>query len=95
MQRTWNQTHLHSNHGAHKFMKQTIESLKQAIKLSLQHVTPTGHEADFNINIEGEPWQVYAVYVSHRDVLCLSSNGTATVLVETDGTYKLFDFERD
>jgi hypothetical protein len=76
----------------------TISSLAQAIGLSLDTKTSGEMNAKFKIEVENKPWDVYAVSISHRDILCYCNEGTATFLVDTYGernAAELFNWENE
>lgn len=75
-----------------------INKLLDAVELSLDGKTSGEIDAKFNIEVERETWNCYAVSISHRDVLCYCDKGTATFLVDSYGdlnTHELFDWEKN
>lgn len=74
-----------------------VNSLKEAIDLSLKPKNAGAMPANFSIEVENDTWDIYEVSISHRDILCLSDKGVATFLVDTYGNRsvaELFDWER-
>lgn len=75
-----------------------INSLSQAVELSLDGKTEGEIDARFKIEVEGDAWSVYTVHISHRDILCYCNEGIATFLVDSyagRNWVELFDWEQD
>ena len=73
-----------------------INSLNDAVLMSIRPTRIGSREADFQIEVEGEAWNVYEVYISKQDILCLTDKGTATFLVDLYGDRalaELYDWE--
>ena len=76
----------------------TVNSLNDAIELSLKNRNVGTLDANFPILIENKIWDVYEVSISHRDIFCISNNGTCTFVVDTHGDYNvavLFDWSAE
>lgn len=74
-----------------------VNTLKEAIDLSLKPKNAGHICANFSIIVENDTWDIYEVSVSNREILCFSDKGTATFLVDTYGqrsVAELFDWER-
>jgi len=55
-------------------------------------------DVNMTLDINGQRWKAYQVYVAHRDLLFLCDKGTATYLVDSYGerhTAELFDWHEN
>jgi hypothetical protein len=75
-----------------------IDTIEQAIDLSLTADKSKEYEAKFDLEINKNKWSCYAVSIANRDLLCFCDKGTATMLVDTYGdrtTCELYDWNEE
>lgn len=76
------------------------DNTKRAWSRLIDHAVSNKPQKSFNVSLElsvnGETWNAYGAEVSHRDILFLCKEGTATFLVDSYGdrhVTELFDYE--
>jgi hypothetical protein len=74
----------------------TVNSLNEAIKLSISTKKQQQRSANFKIKVMNEYWNVHEVSICERDILCYCDKGSASFLVDSYGDKhlaELFDWE--
>ena len=74
----------------------SIQSLSEAVELSLDHGSTCEYDADFEVKLGAEKYHVYAVAISERDILCYTEEASINFLVDTFGdcaTAEIFNVE--
>ena len=62
-----------------------IQSLSEAVELSLDHGSSCEYDADFDVKLGSETFHVYAVSISERDILCYTEAASINFVVDVYG----------